>query len=177
MLLSLQSEIVKLVLDPNVAVEDGAPSAFYSPITSAFTPEALITDEKVLDRLAYYQVRQDILKPQLLNAPFLPYLYWTGPSNYDKGQTAQPSRVVKKADFWFWCCHSTLTKALAWTDAIEASIDRLTFPYNLLHCRLTAAIFIGKHNVVEDQTIKTAQEYPVTRACIGYRFGYQSSGN
>lgn len=172
MLLSIQSEIIHLVKDPLVSVDLSGPSAFYSPITSAFTPEASITDTKVLDRLAYNQVRQDIL-----SGPFVPYLYWTGPGNYDKRQTAQPSRVVKKADFWFWCCHQTLTKSMAWTDAIEAAMDRLTFPYNLLHCRLTAAIFLSKHGITEDQTIKTAQEYPVSRACIGYRFGYQSSGN
>ncbi len=177
MFLSIQNEIIRLVKDPLFVADGGDVSAFYGPIITAFTPEASITDDKVLDRMAYNQVRQDIQKPQTLGAPFLPYLYWTGPNNYDKGQTAQPSRVVKKADFWFWCCHSTLTRATAWTDAIESAMDGLTFPYNLLHCRLTAAIFIGKHGITEDQTIKTAQEYPLSRACIGYRFGYQSSGN
>lgn len=140
-----------------------------SPIQLGFSPEAAITETRVVDRAGYNQVAQNILTP-----PFVPYLYWTGPTNYDKGQTAVGSSGTKKADFWFWCCHATLTKSMLWANDIEAALERLSFPYILSTVRLTAAILIAKYPLTDDQTIKTAQEYPVSRAAIGFTFGYQS---
>lgn len=165
MSLSIQNELVTLATSV---------AAFNQPVLSPGSPlpALLITDPLALARICYNQVPQG-----MAIKPFRPYIYWTGPWNYDKRQTAQPSRVVKKADFRFYVQHNTMTKAMAWVDAIEDAVDALSFPYNLIHCRLTAAIFRDKRPITDDQTIKTAQEFPVSQACIEYTFGYQSSGN
>lgn len=172
--LNIESEIISLVKDPAVSSTLAGPSAFYSPIIASFaalTPPLTytISSPQVLQRLAYNQPPQNILQQPV------PYLYWTGPTNYDKGQAAVGSAGTKKVDFWFWCCHSTLTDSMMWVNNIEAALDLLVLPYVLVTGRLTAAILIDKHPILDDQTIRTAQEFPVSRACIGYTFGYQQN--
>lgn len=159
MLLNIENEIISLVT---------AVSAFNSPILTALSP-ALITDDVVLSQMAYNQA------PQKVNPP---YLYWLGPHNYFKGQLADPTKkTIRRADFWFYCCHNTLTEAMIWAGAIEEAMDAVSFPITLVNCRITAAILIDKIPIEDDQTIKTANEFPVSRAAIGYRFGYHSSNH
>lgn len=172
--LNIESEIILLVKDPTVSSVLSGPQSFYSPIITAFaalSPPQTVTifSPGVLDRLSYNQPPQDVLKLSV------PYLYWTGPTNYDKGQTAQGSSGTKKVDFWFWFCHNTLSDAMAWANDVEAAIDRLVFPYVLSGCRLTAAILIDKHPILDDQTQKTSQEFPVSQCAMGYTFGYQQA--
>jgi hypothetical protein len=147
-------------------------SAFYGPITEA--SGLLVANQKVLDRMAYNQVRQDLPN---LDKNFIPYLYWTGPLNYDKGQTSVGSSGTKKADFWFWCCHRTLTSCMLWVNDIEIAVERMSFPYPMGSVRLTAAILIDKCPLLDDQVRITAQEFPVSRAMIGFTFGYQSTSS
>jgi len=170
MTINIESELLQLVTNATISSSPEGPSAFLNPIASSYSPSKLITDPSVLYRACYNQVPQDIQKDKV------PYLYWLGPFNYDKRQTAGPSNVIKKADFWFYCTHFTTTRAMAWVNDIEAAIDLVTFPVTLSAVKLTAAIFQGKYPMVEDQVIKTAQEFPLARACIGYRFGFGPSG-
>lgn len=168
----VELELVRLVRDPAIIADVGRPPAFHGPVINGFSPAKTIADAAVLQRLCYNQARQDM--PYLSSTNFVPYLYWTGPLNYDKGQVSVGSSGTKKADFWFWCCHKSLTDSMKWVNEIEIAVERMTFPYVMGTVRLTAAILIDKVPVLDDQTQKTAQEYPVSRATIGFTFGYQS---
>lgn len=147
-------------------------SAFYTPVTTAFSPEKTTTDPEVLCRLVYNQVRQDVEKAGV------PYLYWTGPFNTDLGQTANGFVGTKKADFWFWCHHHYLTDAMIWTNAIQIAIEDYFNSHSVLQLvnyRLTSAFFIDRRPILDDQTVRSAKEFPLSRSTIGYTFGYQAS--
>ena len=162
-MLGLEAELLQLVTSV---------SAFSAPICNAFSPAATVSDSRVVPRMAFSRVRQGVLDPN----NFVPYLYWTGPHNYDKGQTSVGTSGTKKVDFWFNCCHTTDTQALAWAKAIENALDSytLTLPQTLTTLRLSAIIFLDLFLLQADQVLKTAAEYPTSTASIGYRFGYQS---
>jgi hypothetical protein len=162
-MLGLEAELLQLVTSV---------PAFSAPIRNAFNPAASVADARVKPRMAFSRVQQGILDA----SNFVPYLYWTGPNNYDKGQTSIGSSGTKKVDFWFHCCHNTDTQALAWAKSIENALDEYTLnlPQNLTTLRISAMIFLDILLLQPDQVLKTAAEYPTSTASIGYRFGYQS---
>lgn len=148
--------------------------AFTAPITNWFDPPKLVTDPSVTRCMGYSQVAQDILKSNV------PYIFWQGPFESDLGQVSQGFCGVGKVDFWFHCCHEYMTNATQWASDIQEAVAAY-FVANqfcvLDHYRITAALFKDRKPVEEDQTIRTAEEFPKSRCMIGYTFGYQLSGN
>lgn len=147
--------------------------AFYTPIVASF-PGSSIADTAILQRLTYNQAAQNVA-----SLPFHPYLYWTGPMNSDPGQTARGTSGTLKEDFWFWCCHGTLMDAQMWVDSIRTSLQTLfdsSVFIRLNHLRITAAVFVDSHPLLDDQTARTASEFPVQQSVIGFTFGFQNSG-
>lgn len=122
--------------------------------------------------MTYNQADQDAIKP-----PLIPFVYWQGPGNTDLGQHANGVAGTAKEDFWFYFTHDTMTKAMAWANAVSAAIilKLATQPcVPLTTMRITAAIFLDKRPVPKDQQILlTAQEYPPSQAMLGFTFGYQ----
>lgn len=147
-------------------------AAFSDPIRKAYSPETDLIDPKVLARMAYNQVGQQVLKGLNVSSP--PYLYWTGPFKTDLGQCSTDFAGTAKADFWFWLNATALTDAMIWGDAIQKAVaSALPGIIRLTNYRLVSAIFIDRHPVPNNQTNLTGQEFAMNQCAIGYTFGYQ----
>lgn len=164
--MAIEEEIIELV---KLIPEFTAPILAY-PGFQAFT----ITSPEVLRRIGYNQVPQDIRKSRA------PYLYWEGPFMDDIRQTSQSYSGTGKATFLFSCCCSSLTEASRWT----ATLQKAVIDYFIAHpvvvlgsYRLVAAIYKERYPMVDDQTIRTSEEFPTSCSVIGFRFGYQSTNS
>lgn len=148
-------------------------SAFNQPILDA-NPQNILTDAIVQRRLCYSRVPQDIRKEGG------PYLWWTGPFHEDRGQTADVNSATKLATFLFYCCHHSQTEASQWTENIAKAVESYfqNNHYLVLNThRIMSALFQDRGPVLDDQTLKSAEEFGMSCSMIGYRFAYQASGN
>lgn len=148
---------------------------FSTPIALALGVLSL-PDPQVTRRLTYNTAPQDAAKN-----PFIPYLYWTGPSNADLGQHASGICGTKKEDFWFWFNHKDVTQAMMWAQAVRTAV-MTALPgnsfLNLRSLRLTAAIHIDCHPIARDMQVQLqANEFAVSQAVLGFTFAYQSSSS